>query len=95
MGTRMQDQGRAVLDALDEGRFVGMLELLKHESPGITNGEAIRRMEEVGTIEDLGYWMEWFKLNREQLSLGERRVGDAEVAGSNPVSLIGKRSDDV
>jgi hypothetical protein len=66
MGTPMQNQASAVLNALDEGKIIGMYDGIKATCPGASNGWIIAKMRSVSCLsqEDFDYWIDWFQLDK-------------------------------
>jgi hypothetical protein len=67
MGTPMQNQASAILNALDEGKMVGMYEGIKATCPGASNGWIIAKIRSISSLsqEDLDYWIDWLGLGKQ------------------------------
>jgi len=62
MGTPMQNQANAVLDALREGEFAGMFRGIKAMCPSSSNAWIIGEMRKLApdiNQEEFDYWIEW------------------------------------
>jgi hypothetical protein len=68
MGTRMQDESRRILNALDEGKVFAVITLY---DKGLLNSvkypkryviKAILERDFEMTVEDADYWLDWFNV---------------------------------